>query len=36
MKILSQLLAAINPQRVVGSTQVEITDVINDSRQSRE
>ena len=36
MKILSQLLAAIQPLQVVGDTNKEITDVINDSRQARE
>ena len=36
MKILSQLLAAIKPLQVVGDTNKEITDVINDSRQARE
>ncbi len=36
MKILSQLIKAINPLQVVGNTDIEITDVINDSRQSRE
>ena len=36
MKILSQLLAAIQPLQVVGSAEVEITDVINDSRLARQ
>ena len=36
MKILSQLIKAINPLQVVGNTDIEITDVINDSRQARE
>ncbi len=36
MKILSQLLTVINPLQVVGPTDIEITDVINDSRQARE
>ncbi|MBR5170359.1 MAG: UDP-N-acetylmuramoyl-L-alanyl-D-glutamate--2,6-diaminopimelate ligase [Muribaculaceae bacterium] len=36
MKILSQLLTAIQPLQVVGATNVEITDVINDSRQARQ
>ncbi len=36
MKILSQLLTAISPLQVVGATDVEINDVINDSRQARE
>ena len=36
MKILSQLLAAIKPLQVVGDTNKEISDVINDSRQARE
>ena len=35
MKILSQLLVAIKPLQVVGDTNKEITDVINDSRQAR-
>ena len=36
MKRLSQLLVAIKPLQVVGDTEIEITDVINDSRQARE
>ena len=36
MKILSQLIKAINPLQLVGNTDIEITDVINDSRQARE
>ena len=36
MKKLSQLLAAIKPLQVIGDTDVEITDVINDSRQARQ
>ena len=36
MKILSQLIKAINPLQVVGNTDIEITDVINDSRQARQ
>ncbi len=36
MKILSQLLTAIQPLQVVGETNIEITDVINDSRQARQ
>ena len=36
MKILSQLLSSVKPLQVVGDTHVEITDVINDSRQARE
>ena len=35
MKILSQLLTSIKPLQVVGDTDIEITDVINDSRQAR-
>ncbi len=34
MKILSQLLASIQPIQVVGNTDIEITDVINDSRKA--
>ncbi len=34
MKILSQLLASIHPLQVVGNTDKEITDVINDSRKA--
>ena len=34
MKILSQLLASIQPVQVVGNTDIEITDVINDSRKA--
>lgn len=33
MKKLSQLIASIQPLQVVGNTDVEITDVVNDSRQ---
>ena len=36
MKKLSQLLTSIKPLQVVGNTDVDITDVINDSRQSRD
>lgn len=36
MKILSQLLSSIKPVKVLGDTNVEITDVINDSRQARQ
>ena len=36
MKELSQLLTSVQPLQVVGDTHVEITDVINDSRQARE
>ena len=34
MKTLSQLLVAINPLQVVGPTDIQITDVINDSRKA--
>ena len=34
MKILSQLLASIQPIQVVGDTHIEVTDVINDSRKA--
>ena len=34
MKVLSQLLASIQPIRVVGNTDIEITDVICDSRKA--
>ena len=34
MKTLSQLLVAINPLKIVGPTDIEITDVINDSRKA--
>ena len=34
MKILSQLLSSIKPVQVLGDTEIEITDVINDSRQA--
>lgn len=34
MKSLSQLLVSINPLQIVGPTDIEITDVINDSRQA--
>ena len=36
MKKLSQLLNSIKPLQVVGDTNVDITDLINDSRQARE
>ena len=36
MKKLSQLLTSIKPLQVVGDTDVEITDLINDSRQARQ
>ena len=36
MKKLSQLLSSIQPLQVVGDTDVDITDLINDSRQARE
>ena len=36
MKKLSQLLSSIQPLQVVGNTDVEITDLINDSRKARE
>ena len=36
MKKLSQLLTSVNPLQVVGNTDIDITDVINDSRQARE
>ncbi len=36
MKKLSQLLASLKPLKVVGDTGVDITDVINDSRQARQ
>ena len=36
MKKLSQLLTSIKPLQVVGNTDVDIIDVINDSRQARE
>ncbi len=36
MKKLSQLLSSIQPLQVVGGTDVDITDLINDSRQARE
>ena len=36
MKELSQLLTSVQPLQVVGDTHVEITDVINDSRQARD
>ena len=35
MKKLSQLIASIHPLQVVGDTQVEITDLINDSRAAQ-
>ena len=34
MKKLSQLIASIQPLRVVGDIEIEITDLINDSRQA--
>ena len=36
MKKLSQLIQSITPQRVAGNTDIEITDLINDSRQARQ
>ena len=36
MKKLSQLLTSIKPLKVVGDTDIEITDLINDSRKARE
>ncbi len=36
MKKLSQLLSSIKPIKIVGNTDVDITDVINDSRQARQ
>ena len=36
MKKLSQLLTSVSPLQVVGDTGVDITDVINDSRQARQ
>ncbi len=36
MKRLSQLIQSITPQRVAGNTDIEITDLINDSRQARQ
>jgi len=36
MKKLSQLLMSIKPIQVVGNTDIEIQDVINDSRKARE
>ena len=36
MKKLSQLITSIKPIRVVGNTDIEITDVVNDSRKARE
>ena len=36
MKKLSQLLTSVNPLQVVGNNDIDITDVINDSRQARE
>ena len=36
MKKLSQLITSIKPIQVVGNTDIEITDVINDSRKARE
>ena len=35
MKKISQLIQSITPQQVVGNTDIEITDLINDSRQAR-
>jgi UDP-N-acetylmuramoyl-L-alanyl-D-glutamate--2,6-diaminopimelate ligase len=36
MKKLSQLLTSIQPLQVVGDTDVDIIDLINDSRQARD
>ena len=36
MKKLSQLLTSIKPLKVVGDTDIEITDLINDSRKASE
>ena len=36
MKLLSQLIQSITPRRVEGDTNIEITDLINDSRQARQ
>ena len=36
MKKLSQLLTSIKPLKVVGDTDIEITDLVNDSRKARE
>ena len=36
MKKLSQLLTSIKPLKVVGDTNIDITDVINDSRQAHD
>ena len=36
MKKLSQLLTSIKPLKVVGDTDIDITDLINDSRKARE
>ena len=35
MKKISQLIQSITPLQVVGNTDIEITDLINDSRQAR-
>ena len=36
MKKLSQLLTSIKPLKVVGDTDIDITDLVNDSRKARE
>ena len=36
MKKLSQLIQSITPLQVVGNTDIEISDLINDSRQARQ
>lgn len=36
MKKLSQLITSIQPLRVAGNTDIDITDVINDSREARQ
>ena len=36
MKKLSQLLTSIRPIQVMGDNNIDITDVINDSRQARQ
>ncbi len=36
MKKLSQLLTSIKPQQVVGDTDIDITDLVNDSRLARQ
>ncbi len=35
MKKISQIIQSVNPLQVVGNTDIEITDLINDSRQAR-